>query len=498
MKLRVPIAAAITASLCVSFGRAQTPARPASPAELGDAVASVLQDPALQGAQVGLHVVRLDDGAVLYSHNADDLLVPASNVKLITTAAALHYLGPDYQFPTDVHADWDAHTGVAKRLVVKGYGDPWLIPERLWYLASRIALRGVHELRGDLVVDDTHFEGSRWEQGGEDSHSSYAYLAPAGALTVGFNALLVHVTPALTAGQPARVALDPGSDYARVHGRIQTVRRERTSILVSVRPERDRSVVEVSGRINIDDDGRSYWRRVDNPPVFAGELLKAYLKQVGVRVTGRVVEDVLPADMPKLVSLTSPSLAELVGRVNKHSNNFMAAQLARAVGAHVAGAPGSWEKGKVAIERFLAHLGVEPGSYELHNASGLHDVNRFSARQIIRVLDYMYQQPDLRPEFVASMAVAGGTGTLNERMLNTEAASVLRAKTGTLSMASSLSGFVTTRGGETLGFSFLVNGFKSRIDNVTRAQDQLGALLASLPSGPLDTEGTALTSARIR
>jgi D-alanyl-D-alanine carboxypeptidase/D-alanyl-D-alanine-endopeptidase (penicillin-binding protein 4) len=191
--------------------------------------------------------------------------------------------------------------------------------------------------------------------------------------------------------------------------------------------------------------------------------------------------------MPRIAQLASPPLGELIDRVNKHSNNFMAEQIALATGAQVFGPPGNWEKTGRAFERFLTEVGLPAGSYQIRNASGLHDVNRMTARQLVAVLSYMHHHPRLAPEFLASMSVAGAAGTLSNRMQDTDAAGVLRAKTGTLSVASALSGFVTAKRGEVLAFSLIVNNFAAPVADVWAAQDEIGAVLAAWDThcGPL-------------
>lgn len=450
-------------------------------AALAEELTDILAGPAFKDATVGLAVRRLDDDATLFEHNAGKTLIPASNVKILTTSAALHYLSPDYRFRTEVYGQPDERGVVTGDLVIKGYGDPWLVPERVWYVATRLYFQGIRAVRGNIVVDDSYFTGPRYANGVEQDDSTSAYMAQAGALSVAFNSLLVHVLPAPEAGREATVMIDPASRYAKVEGTIETISRGRSSVNVEIEPLRDRSVVKVSGRISTHSSGRGYWRRVDNPAIYAGEVFKAMMRQVGINVRGRVVAGVAPKEAERLVTLSSPRLVELIDRVNKHSNNFMAAQIARTIGAEVYGAPGSWDKGRRAIESFLAEsVGIARGTYELGNASGLHDVNRLSPRQVVKVLRYMYRQPDLRPEFLASMAVAGGSGTLSDRMAESEAAALLRAKTGTLSTASALSGYVTCRSGQTLAFSMLVNDYTVSIQDVWEAQDEIGAVLARL------------------
>jgi serine-type D-Ala-D-Ala carboxypeptidase/endopeptidase (penicillin-binding protein 4) len=441
----------------------------------------VLASPALAKAKVGVYIKRLEDGRELFVKDPDALLIPASNVKIVTTAAALSVLGPDFRYVTEVFAGPDAAGMVDGDLVVKGYGDPSIVPERLWYLANRIFYAGVREVRGDLVIDDSYFDGSRQANGFEQDRTSNAYMALSGAVSVGFNAIQIHVLPSPMPGSHARVLIDPPSRYAEVVGSVTMVSRGRSYVNVDVVPSGDRSIVRVSGRMNVAESGRGFWRRIDNPPVFAGEVLRTALEQVGVKVRGRVKTGRVKDGAMKVLTAPSPRLAEILNLVNKSSNNFMAEQVALTIGAAAFGAPATWNKAQAALDRFLeTDVGLKKGSYALKNGSGLHDVNRFTPRQMVQVLECMFKKPGVSPEFIASMAVAGGSGTLAERMQKTEAAHLLRAKTGTLSNASALSGYVTVKSGETLAFSIIVNDYDSPIGNVWQVQDHMGAMLAGL------------------
>ena len=481
---RLAITAAVVAHLGAAHAAAPPNAVTQSRLTIAAALDLIVQDAKLRKAALGAYVQRLDDGLELYAHDANAQLVPASNIKIVTTAAALQIMSPDYQYPTDLLGQVNNNGQVAGDLTIKGYGDPYLLPERVWYLANRLYFMGIRDITGDIVVDDTYFDGPRMAVGSEEDRTASAYMAPAGALSVGFNALLVHVLPNSQVNGDARIMLDPASNYAAVEGKVRTVAQGRSSVNVDVVAKGERSVVRVSGRIRGDDPGRGYWRRIDNPPVFAGEVLRATLNQVGIKVRGKVRAGIASLNAPKLLTATSPRLAELLGPLNKYSNNFMAAQLAYTAGAKRYGSPGSWDKGRRAIEEFLTDsVKLPAGGYTLRNASGLHEVNRMSPRQMVQVLAYMHGKPQYFPEYITSLAVAAGSGTLQDRMENTPAAHLLRAKTGTLAGASALSGYVTTQSGETLAFSFIVNGFQT-LDAVLDAENRFGATLAALSFDP--------------
>ena len=240
-------------ALCVGIVGALAPASGSLEAQtralMQDQIREVLDRPALKGAKVGVYIVRLDDGAEIFSRAADTLFIPASNVKILTTSAALFSLGPDFRFHTEIAGEVGPDGVVKGDLHVKGYGDPTLVPERLWYLASRLYFLGARTILGDIIIDDSYFAGPALQVGWEQDESSSAYMAPAGAFSAGFNALMIHVLPGPAANSDARVLIDPLSDYAKVDSTVKTIGRGRTSLTVEVEPFGDKSVVKVSGRI---------------------------------------------------------------------------------------------------------------------------------------------------------------------------------------------------------------------------------------------------------
>lgn len=438
----------------------------------------IIAEPKLASAKIGVYVERLDDRLPLYNKDGDTKLIPASNIKLVSTAAALHHLMPDYRFKTDVFCQVDDNGVVEGALTVKGYGDPYLIPERLWYLATRIYYSGVREIKNGLVIDDSYFEGPRMANGWEQDRSSFAYMAPVGAVSLGFNALLVHVLPGPIGGA-AKVWVDPVSDYATLDAHVETIEKGRTDVDIEVVTEKNKQIVRVSGKISKKDSGRGWWRKIDNPPIFTGEVLKTMLTQLGVKIKGSVRVGTAPEQSP-FVSMSSPRLAEVIDKVNKNSNNFMAEMIAMGLGAETFGAPANWSKSEKAITEFLVNqVGLKAGSFDIKNASGLHDVNRFTPHQLVQILGFMYGERKVRPEYIASFAIAGAAGTLNSRMRQTDAQYLVRGKTGTLSNASALSAYVVSKSGEMIAFSILVNDFKASIDEIWAVQDKLAILLAS-------------------
>ncbi len=182
---------------------------------------AALRRPPLRAAQVGVQVVSIDTGRELYARGADTLLNPASNVKLFTSAALLTLLGPGYRFDTEVLSDGAPARGAVRALFVRGRGDPTLVTERLWLLAGDLA-RKVKLVRGDLVLDDTFFDGERLGPGYDQEEGDRAYLARIDALALNFGAVEIHVGPGERAGAPARVALEPESEHLLLRARVST------------------------------------------------------------------------------------------------------------------------------------------------------------------------------------------------------------------------------------------------------------------------------------
>jgi D-alanyl-D-alanine carboxypeptidase/D-alanyl-D-alanine-endopeptidase (penicillin-binding protein 4) len=427
-------------------------------------------------------VASLDTGATLYARGADQLLNPASNVKLFTAAAALARLGPEHRFDTEVSVDAASAGlpgGAARTLYLRGKGDPSLVTERLHALAAELRHLGLRRV-GDLVLDDGWFDEVRVGPGFDQEEGDKPYLAPAGALSLNFNTVAVHVGPGERPGAPGRVELEPDSAYFEVVDRTTTAgpRAARRLVVASTPLPGGRQRVTVEGRLPVRGRTSVTWRRIDDPPRYLGETLRRLLEQHGVRVGGRVLLGPVPPDARLLHVAESEPLGELVRRLQKTSNNFMAEQLVKALGAASAGPPGSWASGVAAVEGFLAEVGIPRGAYVMKNGSGLNDANRFSARQTVQLLAAMSRRFPLAAEFLAALPVAGKDGTIRTRMEGTDAAGQVRAKTGTLDGVVALSGYVETAGHERLAFAILVNDHGGRNGAVTHRVDELAALLA--------------------
>jgi D-alanyl-D-alanine carboxypeptidase/D-alanyl-D-alanine-endopeptidase (penicillin-binding protein 4) len=433
---------------------------------------------------VSAQIVSLDDGQVVYARSPDDQLNPASNTKLVTSAAALVRLGPEFRFTTDVLGDKAIDRGRVRTLYVKGRGDPSINTERLQGLVADLWHRGLRQV-GDIVLDDSYFDPEPWGPGWEQEQSDKAYAAPVGALSLNHNSVAIYVAPAANRNGRVRIDLEPEArGYFVLENRVATVGvNGRRRVIPHTFADGEHTRVVVSGRFPLRGEATVLYRRVTNPTFYFGQTLQQLLRDHGIRVQGHLRRATVPETASLINSYESPELAEVVRDMNKVSSNFIAEMLIKTLGAELRGVPGTWTKGLDVAQDLLAEMGLPRGTYQLRNGSGLNDTNRFSAQQMTALLVAVWKKFPVAAEFVSSLGIAARDGTMRLRMEGTDAAGRLRAKTGTLDKVTALSGYVQSLGGERFVFSILVNDWSGRSNPVVSGIDRFGGILAAM-GGP--------------
>lgn len=434
-----------------------------------DAIASVLVRDAASG----------DD---LYSHDGAERLVPASNNKLFTEAAALHTLGADHRFSTDVLATGRA-AGTVKRLYLRGGGDPTLLPEDYDALAKNVAASGITTVTGGLVADDTRYDDVRlgpfWSW---DDESAY-YSGQVSALTLSPNkdydagTAIVEVRPGKEAGAKGAVSVVPRNDYLKIVNETKTTADGDASI--SVDREHGTNTVVVSGSIPVGAKPSQSWVTVWEPTAYAASVFRDALERHGVQVVGKTRTGATSKDASTVVSHQSMTLAELSVPFMKLSNNGHAEVLIKEMGREASG-EGSWEAGTAARDEALADLGVDTSAQQLVDGSGLARADFVPPRQITNLLLNARKQ-QWYDDWTHALPVAGDAdrlvgGTLRNRMKDTPAAGNVRAKTGSLTGVSALSGYVTDADGKQLVFSIMHNNHLEL--DVKGVEDKIAVRLA--------------------
>jgi len=449
----------------------------------------------------GALVVSLDTQDTLFAIGPDAPLAPASNVKLLTTAAALHVLGPDYRFRTWVLADGPVENGVLEGdLIIYGTGDPGISDryygrkdEVFQRLIDEIELAGIRTIAGDIVADASFFPGPLRDSGWDPRDLNEHFTAAVSALSYNENVVSFRIqsasdgTPPIVETVPPHSALEVEITAQMTSGRA----RPRLAIF------RDDPLepVRIEGRMVV--GSRDVWRQmtVARPADFVGATFRAALEKREFTIYGTTRSVELPAQSaigrisapalghlgPRVVaSHTSRPLAEYLAVINKESNNLFAELVFRAVGRAAEGV-GTPEASARAVSQILYEIGVDTTGLIQHDGSGLSEGNRVSAGAFVQIIDGMSDGP-LWPEYWASLPRAGTRRELR-RMYRTAAADNLRAKTGTIEGVSALSGMVRSADGERLAFSLLVNGSRSQ-SRAKHVENQIGARLAEFRRSP--------------
>ncbi len=398
---------------------------------------------------------------VLIAESPDQLVSPASVLKLVVAAAALHHLGPTYRATTVARIEYAAQRGVVNGdLVIDAAADPtWnqrFFPDRalgpVARLAQAIAARGIVRVAGDLVVDVSGFPGPAQPFDRALAEMALAYAAPTSGLAIDENAVKVRIAPGSAVGAAGSVAMTRGRAGAPTfHNEIRTVGRERHDRgTVAFRPLWDAGDILVRGEYPISEPPYEMAVSVPRPSWYAGNALKAALAEQGVAVAGRVrVSETPIAGSVALARIDSPPLADWLGPILSESHNWYAEMLFRHIARHATG-EGRIAEGLAAINDFMAReIGVPPGATVLADGSGLSADNLITARAVVSLLSWVRNQP-WHAAFVSSLAVPG-RGTLAAW----GALPPIAAKTGSRRHVVALAGYLNPLAEEPVVFALL-------------------------------------------
>lgn len=450
----------------------------APPKQLDELLVDVTDSWLFDKANVGLQVVDVLTGEEVFSRGADDLLVPASTMKVLTAAAALKTLGPAYRFTTDVYTDADVELQPNGRLpgnlYVKGHGDPTFVVEKLWKLVRDLRLNGVSRIDGDVVFDDSFHSGTGSLPGWDkklDIERGPAYFSTLGALSLNMNTAVMIVGPGAEVGGKARIELETKTMGNVVIENKLTTGREgsRRRIDIERVVEGGKTRFTLDGSIPQDAKRLRYRRTVGDPTAHFMSAFQRMLKDEGIKVSGRFTRGVTPFEAEMLLHVPSPPLVSVLMDMNKYSLNFQAEQVLRTLGAEAEG-EGSTEAGVRAVHQYLERLGVDKKQAVLINGSGLSRDSKIAPSVLTAVLVDMARDRKVGAEFIASLSIGGVDGTLWRRLRDQP--SRMRGKTGTLDGVHCLAGYIDSDGGRRYAFAFLTNwSSNTRVSSVRAVHD---------------------------
>ena len=376
---------------------------------------------------------------------------PASVMKLVTTYAALELLGPAYRWKTEAYVTGPVRDGVLEGdLVLKGYGDPKLDLEAFWNLLRALRGKGLREIRGDLVLDRSQFERVADDPGRFDGDAFRPYNVLPDALLVNFKSLRFAFLP-----EPERAAVrlyveprPPALEVVNVlkltAGACPEGSAFRELLKPTFEPARQRAIF--SGQYPASCGEKDLNVALLEPNDHVGGMARQLWAEVGGTWTGAVREGVVPSGARLLHTMDSAALAEIVRDTNKFSNNVMARHLFLTLGAENAGPPASGPKAAAAIKAWIARKHIAAPELVMENGSGLSRNERISAGSLAALLQAAWRSP-VMPEFVSSMPIAGVDGTMRRRVKSESVAGQAHIKTGLLSDARAMAGYVLDRRG---------------------------------------------------
>jgi D-alanyl-D-alanine carboxypeptidase/D-alanyl-D-alanine-endopeptidase (penicillin-binding protein 4) len=448
---------------------------------------AILAAPSLDRGYWGVLVKSLKTDETLYARNARKLMMPASNMKIVTLAAAAERLGWNYAYETTILAAGAISAGVLDGdLVVVGAGDPSLMDAAAQPLFARWAEQfkatGISTISGRIIGDDSTFEDGPLGMGWSWDDLPDGYAAGVGALQFNENMARVTLTPGAAVGDPASVTVTPDAGLV-VHNRLTT---GAAASEESIRTHRlpGSAQLELQGSLPVGSAPSVHTVSVDDPTLFFVTALRTALINHGIDVRGPAVDIDDVTDAPsrdesvQLVSYRSPPLSTLAIRLMKGSQNQYAETLLRTIGV-AAGTPTA-AMGAATTGAVLKEWGLAEGGWILRDGSGLSRYNYVTPETLVAILAHIDHDETLRSPFEASLPVAGKDGTLASRMKGTPAEGNARAKTGSMANVRALSGYVTTADGEPLVFSILANNFETAAEVVTKAADAIVIRLAEL------------------
>jgi D-alanyl-D-alanine carboxypeptidase/D-alanyl-D-alanine-endopeptidase (penicillin-binding protein 4) len=437
-------------------------------------VAQALAAGGIPESAVGLYVHEVGSERPVITHGAERPLNPASTMKLVTTFAGLELLGPAFTWSTEVHAVGAIQNEVLSgNLVIKGYGDPKLTLESFWLLLRSLRARGLRDIRGDVLLDRTHFSTEDFDPARFDGEPIRPYNTGPDALLVNFKAITVQFVPD-PESRTVRLVTEPMLDAIQVVNNVSLTDGPcgdwvaRLKFDAQTSGEASRLVIGGPFARDCGERARSF--SLLDHRAYAAALFSQLWKELGGTVSGTVRDGALPAGARLLASARSPALSEVIRDINKHSNNVMARQLFLTIGALGAGAPGTMEKARGVIRQWLAHKGLAVPELAMENGSGLSRIERISAQSMGQMLLDAFRSPTM-PELISSMPIVAADGTMKKRLSNAEIAGQAHIKGGTLSGVRAIAGYVLDARGRRVVVVLIVN--HANAGNALAAQDAL-------------------------
>ena len=486
-------------------GQVKTQQETTALGNLQQAITDDISEKRYSNAFIGIEIRSVKTGELLFHLNEKKNFLPASNMKLITTAAALGTLGPDFRYSTQLLTEGKIHKGILKGdLIIRGSGDPTfgspsMYPDKdptsifdQW--ADSLEKIGVEKIDGSIIVDPSYFTDDIYPEGWAVEDMPFYFATASSGLSFADNAVSVSVTPGLRSGSKANTETIPETEFfsldnAAITHEPKTGSKSKgkdSSVVpvsipvntIKVTREPGENTISVVGSIDRGAPGVHEQLSIENSPLYTATVFREMLEYRGFTVTGGTMtsaelDEKIDYDKTRiLVNHKSPPMKDIIKVVNKKSQNFYSEQIIRTIGKEVVG-KGDWESGVGGVKKYLSSLGLDITTQVFHDGSGLSRMDLISPEDIVTILRVLYREQKIFPAFDSSLPVMGVDGTLSERLRGSTASGNVHAKTGFLTGIRCLSGYLKTKDDELLAFSFMVNNYTIPTREINDLHDQL-------------------------
>ena len=431
---------------------------------------TLLSYPSLSSASIGIHVVSLQNGKILYKLNENKLFHPASNQKLILTYSALHLLNRNFLFRTYFGSNGVISDSILNGdLILYGMGDPLLTTEDLDSVSSLLYKSGIRTIRGDIIGNISYFDSIYWGKGwmwDDEPYPEAPFISP---LSINKNTIKFFIKPG-KGNDTILWETDPKTSYINVINKgISSSDCSIQDILISRKSKTNTFTIE--GKIFPTDTIREISLSVWKPEEYFLQLFQERLFLKGITCNGSLK---LTNERP-ILNLTTleHSLDSVVHKINKESDNLAAEILLKTIGAESLTKHGNSSEGIKLIKEFLSTKGIDTLNLVIADGSGSSWYNTVSPKTITDILTIEYHDKSTFKRFYESLSISGIDGTLKNRMVKDNLKGKVHAKTGSLSGVSTISGYVTMKNGEMAAFSIMINHFTCNNNIVRNIQDNI-------------------------
>lgn len=395
--------------------------------------------------KLAINIIDGTNGKTIYSKNSDRPMIPASNTKLFTTAAALYIMGPKYELTTKIFTDdFNIDNGIVNgNIYIKGFGNSTFTTKDLDSLVKLLVIQGIKKINGNIIGDDTYFDNLYTRDDWIVGERANVKLPPVSALVINKNQFVISFRSNGKIGTKLKYKIKPDASFINVNMKAK-VKKFRSRPRISTRTTKNKINITVKGGLRKRRSQRSYVVNISNPPLYFALLMKEKLQKKGIKVLGNAEIGETPVNRIELASI-GIFLDDLISHINKNSNNYLAECLFKALGAYYSGEQGNSFYATQAILSTFEDEQIIDDATVVVDGSGISRFNTITTGSIGRLLYKIYKDEFLFENFYKSLSISGIDGTLKDRRINNFIIGNFHGKTGTLNGVSALSGYLTTK-----------------------------------------------------